>query len=72
MTATFREEVGMGEGQIIEDSGDEVKERTGADKHGWAPDVGKEGSEEGHKATENAFQGGGKSAGPAEGTQTSN
>ncbi|MEA2587753.1 MAG: hypothetical protein QOH66_680, partial [Actinomycetota bacterium] len=39
---------------------------------GWAPDVGKEGSEEGHKATENAFQGGGKSAGPAEGTQTSN
>ncbi|HEY4939188.1 MAG TPA: hypothetical protein VIJ69_09170 [Actinomycetota bacterium] len=62
----------MGEGQIIEDSGDEVKERTGADKHDWAPDAGKEGSEEGHKAGQNAFQGGGKSAGPAEGTQTSN
>ena len=55
----------MGEGQIIEDSGDEVKERTGADKHGWAPDVGKEGSEEGHKASENAFQGGGKGSSPS-------
>ena len=61
----------MGEGQIIEDSGEEVKERTGADKHGWAPDVGKEGSEEGHEASEKAFEGGSKSAGSAEGTQTS-
>jgi hypothetical protein len=59
-------------GPFNEDAGKEVEDRTDADKHGWAPDVGKEGSKKGHKATENAFQGGGKSAGPAEGTQTSN
>ncbi len=60
----------MGEGQIIEDSGEEVKERTGPDQHGWAPDVGKEGSAEGHEASEKALQGDGKSAGQAEGTQS--
>jgi hypothetical protein len=59
----------VGEGQIIEDSGEEVKERTGPDKHGWAPDVGKEGSAEGHEASEKSLQGG-KSAGQAEGTQS--
>jgi len=61
----------MGEDPIIEDSGEEVKERTGPGEHGWAPDAGTEGSEEGHKASEKAFEGGGKSAGSAEGTQTS-
>jgi hypothetical protein len=60
----------MGEGQIIEDSGEEVKERTGPDKHGWAPDVGKEGSAEGHEASEKSMQGGGKGAGQKEGTQS--
>ena len=59
-------------GPFSEDTDKEVKKRTHADKDGWAPDLGKEGKEQSHKAPENAFQGGGKPAGPAGGTQSSN
>jgi hypothetical protein len=50
----------------------EAEKRTDAGKGGWTPDAGKEGKEQSHKAPENAYQGGGKPAGPAGGTQTSN
>ena len=48
------------------------KKHTDAGKGGWTPDAGKEGKEQGHKAPQNAYQGGGKPAGPAGGTQSSN
>jgi len=58
-------------GSFNEDTGKEEEKGTDADKHGWAPDVGKQGREKSHKAPENAYQGGGKPAGPAGGTESS-
>jgi hypothetical protein len=52
-------------GPSNEDAGKEVEEVTDEKKHGWSPDVGKEGSEKGHKASQNAFQGGGKGSSPS-------
>jgi hypothetical protein len=57
-------------GPFNEDAGKDVESRTDSEKHGWAPDVGKEGTAEGHEASEKAMQGAGKSAGEAEGTQS--
>jgi len=50
----------------------EAAKRTDAGKGGWTPDAAKEGKKQSHKAPENAYQGGGKPAGPAGGTETSN
>ena len=59
-------------GRFSEDTDKEAEKRTDAGKGGWTPEVGKEGKEQSHKSPENAYQGGGKPAGPAGGTQTSN
>jgi hypothetical protein len=59
-------------GPLSEDTEKEAEKRTDAGKGGWTPDVSKEGKERSHKAPENAYQGGGKPAGSAGGTQTSN
>ena len=59
-------------GSSSEDTDKEAEKRAGADKGGWTPDAGKEGKEKSHKAPQNAYQGGGKPAGPAGGTQSSN
>ena len=59
-------------GPFSKDADKEEEKRTHAEKEGWAPAVGKDGRQQSHKAPGNAFQGGGKPAGPAGGTQTSN
>ena len=59
-------------GPFGEGTDKEAEKRPDTAKGGWTPDVGKEGKEQRHKAPENAYQGGGKPAGPAGGTQTSN
>ena len=59
-------------GPFSKDTDEEVEKRTDTGKEGWTPDVGKEGKAQRHKAPGNAYQGGGKPAGPAGGTQTSN
>ena len=59
-------------GPFSEDADKEVEKRTDAGKGGWTPDAGKEGKEKTHKAPGNAYQGGGKPAGAAGGTQSSN
>jgi len=41
-------------------SGDDPGKFKGEEQHGWAPDVGKEGSEEGHEASEKSFEGKGE------------
>ncbi len=60
------------EGPFSEDTDKEAEKRTDAGKGGWTPDAGKEGKEQSHKAPQNAYQGGGKPAGRAGGTQSSN
>jgi hypothetical protein len=58
-------------GPPIEDSGEEAGRFEGKEQHGWAPDVGKEGTEEAHEASEKAIQGGGKAEGePHDKTQS--
>ena len=59
-------------GPFGEGTDKEAEKRPDTAKGGWTPDVGKEGKERSHKAPENAYQGGGKPAGPAGGTQSSN
>jgi hypothetical protein len=59
-------------GPFSEDTDKEVEKRTDARKGGWTPDVAKEGKGQSHKAPGNAYQGGGKPAGSAGGTQASN
>ena len=55
-----------------EDTEKEAEKPTDTAKDGWTPDVGKEGKAQSHKAPGNAYQGGGKPAGSAGGTQSSN
>jgi hypothetical protein len=50
-------------GPPVEDSGDDAGKFKGEEQHGWAPDVGKEGSEEGHQASEKSFEGKGDQEG---------
>lgn len=52
-------------GPFNEDAGAEIEEVTDEKKHGWSPDVPKEGSDKAHKASQNAFQGGGKGSSPS-------
>ncbi len=59
-------------GPSSEDSVKEEEKRTDTGKDGWTPDVGKEGKAHSRKAPGNAYQGGGKPAGSAGGTQSSN
>ena len=59
-------------GPFSKDTDKEAEKRTDAGKGGWTPDASKEGNEQSHKAPQNAYQGGGKPAGAAGGTQASN
>jgi hypothetical protein len=58
-------------GPPLADSGEDPSRFEG-EEHGWSPDVGQEGSEEGHEATKKSIQGGGKAEGQPQGqTQSS-
>jgi hypothetical protein len=59
-------------GPSSEDTDKEAEKRTDVGKGGWTPDAAKEGKEKTRKAPGNAYQGGGKPAGAAGGTQSSN
>jgi hypothetical protein len=58
-------------GPFSKDTDKEAEKRTDAGKDSWTPNVAKEGKEQSHKTPQNAYQGGGKPAGPAGGTETS-
>lgn len=59
-------------GPSSEDTEKKAEKRKDGGKGGWTPDVAKEGKEQSRKAPGNAYQGGGKPAGSAGGTQSSN